>query len=175
MPNQLEKIVSEGAGALKETKAKIAGLTGVFAHLAREHGEVTALLLRVKASSAPDVRTALFPKIRAELLSHEKAELSVVYPAFREHPELVKFAEQHDKEAEDLERQIALVSKASTADPSWPDVFNELVEMVSGHVKEEEGAFFPEASRILGPNASNELLARYEGAKAEAAKGASIK
>jgi hypothetical protein len=62
-------------GAVKATKAKIKGLTGVFERLSREHGEVMALLLRVKASSHPEVRAELFPKIRAELLSHEKGEL----------------------------------------------------------------------------------------------------
>ncbi len=170
MPNQLENIASEGAGMLKEAKARALGLTGVFAHLAKEHGEVTALLLRVKASSDPSVRDQLFPRIRIELLSHEKGELAEVYPVFREHPELMKFADQHDSEARNLEQQIALVTETSTTDPTWQQHFQKLVDLVSEHVKEEEGTFFPEASRVLGREESNELLSRFERAKAEAVK-----
>jgi hypothetical protein len=47
MPHRTEKVVSEVMGAAKNAKAKLEGVHGVFQHLMREHGEVTALLLRV--------------------------------------------------------------------------------------------------------------------------------
>jgi hypothetical protein len=170
MPNPLEKAASEVMGAVKSTKARIAGLTGVFQHLAREHGEVTALLLRVKSSSDPKVRSELFPKIRQELLSHEKGELAEVYPAFRGNSELEHIASQHAREASQLEEKINGLSALAYDHPSWGDRFTELVGLVSEHVKEEEGEFFPTAERILGRENADRLLPRYEEAKARAAQ-----
>jgi hypothetical protein len=165
MPNGVEKVASKAVGAFKEAKAKIEGLTGVFAHLSKEHGEVTALLLRVKKTSDPEVRAELFPTIRAELLSHEKGELFDVYPSFREHPELVHFADVHDREAQELERRIGALESTEYQDERWPSLFSELVELVTKHVKEEEKAFFPTASRVLGREESETILARYERTK----------
>jgi hypothetical protein len=170
MPNPIEKAASEVMGAIKSTKARLTGLTGVFQHLAREHGEVTALLLRVKSSSDPKVRAELFPKIREELLSHEKGELAEVYPAFRGNSELEDIASQHDREASQLEERINALSVLTYDDPSWGGRFAELVELVSQHVKEEEGEFFPAAERILGREVADRLLPRYEEAKARAAQ-----
>ena len=168
MPNRVEELASHAMGVVKATKAKIKGLTGVFERLSREHGEVTALLLRVKASSDPKVRAELFPKIRAELLSHEKGELLDVYPAFREYAELVRFADEHDREAQDLQRQLGLLEQTDFADKAWPERFSRLVELVSRHVKEEENSFFPAASRVIGREGSERMLASYERTKTSA-------
>lgn len=94
--HRTEKAASKVMGTAKEAKAVLSSVTGVFKELMREHGEVTALLLRVKASSDAEVRSDLFPKIRAELVSHEKGELAEVYPVFRKHEQLAAYAEQHD-------------------------------------------------------------------------------
>jgi hypothetical protein len=172
MPNQLEKMASEAAGAIKGAKAKVEGLTGVFAHLSREHGEVTALLLRVNASRDPQVRRELFPDIRVQLLAHDKGEQLEVYPAFEKHEELAPFAREHDREVGELEQAIATIAKTDYGDEQWPRLFSELVDSVSHHVKEEEGTFFPAASRIFGREESERMVARYEAAKTDAMKGA---
>jgi hemerythrin superfamily protein len=168
MTNPIEKAASQVMGVVESTKARVSGLTGVFQHLAREHGEVTALLIRVKLSSDPKVRAELFPQIRKELLSHEKGELAVVYPAFRGYSELEKYASQHDREATSLEETIKGLSSLAYTDPSWGERFTTLVELVSAHVKEEEGEFFPAAERILGRESAARLLPRFEEAKARA-------
>jgi hemerythrin superfamily protein len=173
MPNPMEKAASEVMGAAKSVKARIEGLTGVFQHLAREHGEVTALLLRVKSSSDPKVRSELFPKIRQELLSHEKGELSVVYPQFRERAELAAIAEAHEREAGVLEQKINGLTAIPYTDPQWGARFTEIVQLVTEHVKEEEGEYFPAAERVLGKETAERLLGRYEAAKAQAAKAVS--
>jgi hypothetical protein len=165
MSHLVETVASKAMGALKSAKAKIGGLTGVFAQLSREHGEVTALLLRVKASSDPKVREELFPTIRAELLAHEKGELLEVYPAFREHAELADFADEHDREAQELQLQLEALEGVEYTDPKWADLFAELVQRVSRHVKDEESRFFPVASRILGPDEAERMLAQYQATK----------
>lgn len=170
MPNGIEKAASEVMGAVKSAKARLEGLTGVLQHLAREHGEVTALLLRVKASRDPKVRAELFPKIRAELLSHEKAELTNVYPVFREQPALAAFAEEHDNEAGELEAAIALVTATAYEDGVWQSRFEDLIALVTRHVQEEEGEWFPAAEDALGKPWTEEVLPRYEATKAKVMK-----
>lgn len=77
MPNRMDSMISKGAGMVKAVKARLEGLVGVFKTLAEQHGEVAALLKRLQHS--PDKRSELWPEIRRELLSHERAELREVY------------------------------------------------------------------------------------------------
>jgi hypothetical protein len=65
-------------------------------------------LLAGRGVSDGGVRRELFPKIRSELLSHEKAELQEVYPAFKQYPDLESMVMVHDEAAEELEELIAL-------------------------------------------------------------------
>lgn len=161
-----EKAASKVAGAAKEVKAMFEGVTGVFKELMREHGEVTALLLRVKGSANLDVRRELFPEIRAELVSHEKGELAEVYPAFLKHESLAGFAERHEGDAGTLERMITRLSAVPYEDASWGPMFDELVEAVARHVKEEENEFFPTASRTLGKATTEAMTPAFEAKKA---------
>jgi hemerythrin superfamily protein len=168
MPHRAEKVASEVMGIAKGAKAQVEGVHGVFQHLMREHGEVTALLLRVKASSDPKVRSEFFPLIRQELLSHEKGEVTDVYPAFAAHPELAEFAEEHEEDTSELEESIDLVTETPYDDERWSARFAELVDVVSAHVEKEESEYFPTASRVIGREQSEAMLARFEATKAKA-------
>jgi hemerythrin superfamily protein len=168
MPHRTEKVVSEVMGAAKNAKAKLEGVHGVFQHLMREHGEVTALLLRVKASSDPKVRADFFPLIRQELLSHEKGELTDVYPVFEKYPELAEFAEEHEEDATELQERIDLLTETPYEDDRWAPRFAELVDLVSAHVADEENKYFPAASKVIGREQSDEMLSRFEATKASA-------
>jgi hemerythrin superfamily protein len=150
MTNPVEELASKGMGAMKAGKATLEGLTGIFKRLAIEHGEVSALLLRVKSSSDPKVRAELFPKIRKELLSHEKGEMTVLYPVYREYAELAQIAEKHDMEAGQLEQMIATVEQTEYQDAAWASHFDALVDLVKRHVAEEEDEFFPKGEKALG-------------------------
>jgi hypothetical protein len=163
--HRTEKAASKVMGAAKSAKATLESVTGVFKELMREHGEVTALLTRVMMSSESDVRAELFPKIRAELLSHEKGELAEVYPVFKKHEDLAGYAEMHEREAGTLERQIQRLSAMAYDAPEWASAFADLVNAVSHHVKEEESEYFPVASKTLGKKVTEAMTARYEAKK----------
>ncbi len=171
MPTRTEGFASTVMGAVKSAKATVEGLRGVFKKLTQEHGEVTALLLRVKASSDEDLRRDLFPKIRAELLAHESGERSEVYPVFRQHPELEKIAADHDREATELEQMLDQLDHTPVTDPSWGPSFEKLVELVSHHTHEEENDYFPEAMKVLGDEEAERLLEPYEQARARLLAG----
>lgn len=170
MPNRMEKVASEVLGAAKATKARVEGVTGVFEQLTREHGEVIALLMRVRMSSELEVRAELMPKIRAELLSHEKGEATDVYSVFRQHDDLVDFAEEHETDVGQLEEAIAQLSALRYDDELWPSRFDDLYDLVLRHTRDEEGEYFPAASHALGREQSEQILTRYRITKAQAMK-----
>jgi len=165
MPNRIEEATSAAMGALKDVKATVKGLSGVFKHLMEEHGKVSALITRVKMSSDEDVRARLYPTIRSELLGHETGELKVVYPAMAPYPEISGIADEHARDAGELERQIAEVDRHSYGDASWGPAFDRLAEMVQKHVAREESDYFPKAQKAMGDNLAKQLLPNFESAK----------
>lgn len=167
MPNRVEELASNAMGKMKAAKATVTGLTGVFKTLTEEHGKVSALLMRVKMSSDADVRRTLFPTIRKELLSHEAGERTVVYPALRAHPETAQMADEHDRDANELEQLIGQLHLLNVEDPAWGPTFTKLVAHVQTHTTEEENKYFQKASKVLRA-AAEDLDARYQTARAEA-------
>jgi len=150
MPTNVEKVASKIMGTAKKAKGTLEGLSPVFKTLMEEHGQVSALLLRLKASSDLETRRRLWPTIRKELLSHEKAEVAVVYPMFKQDAETSQLAVEHDEEADQLSSQIGRLEELDLADPAWDPLFQQLVELVTHHVHEEESSIFPAGQRRLG-------------------------
>lgn len=164
MTNKIEELASKAMGAAKAAKATVEGIDGVFRHLEREHGEATALLLRLKLSTDPAKRRELWHTARAELLSHERAEMAVVYPEFRNDPELRLMATEHDQDAQGLEEAIAALDAVSADSESWQPTLERVIELVQEHVRDEEDEYFPIADRAF-KDRSRELLERFEAAK----------
>jgi hypothetical protein len=164
MTHPVEELASKAMGAVKAGKATLHGLTGIFTTLAEEHGEVTALLLRVRSSSEGKVRAELFPKIRAELLSHESAEMKVLYPAYREYPEIAAIADEHDEQATELQELIDKLAHTEYQDPKWAHEFDALIALVKQHAAEEETDYFVKAQRVFGERAK-QLESEYKSAK----------
>jgi hemerythrin superfamily protein len=167
MTNKIEELASKAVGTAKAAKATLEGLNGVFRHLVREHGEVSALLLRLKTSSDPKVRRELWPTIRKELLSHEQAEKREVYPAFRSDPDTQSMADEHDTDAEELEEAINEVTSTAPDTPAWQPALERLIQLVQEHVRDEEEVYFPIADRVF-KDRSDDMLQRFETAKTEA-------
>ena len=165
MPNRMDSMISKGAGMVKAVKARLEGLVGVFKTLAEQHGEVAALLKRLQHS--PDKRSELWPEIRRELLSHERAELREVYPVLRQYGETRVLAEHHDQEASELESLIQRLDLITTDD--WRPLFDQLVETVLHHANEEEEKIFPNAQDAIGHDAARELEQRFLSAKKQIA------
>lgn len=150
MPTHLEKATSKVMGTAKKAKGTVQGLSGVFKTLMKEHGEVSALLLRVKAGADAETRARLWKTIRTELLAHEKGELAVVYPVYEAYPETSQLAVEHNQEAQQLASLIGRIEELEPNDRQWMSLFDELIELVQHHVKEEEGTIFPAGQRAFG-------------------------
>lgn len=165
MSNHMDTLISKGKGKMKAMQARLDGVVGVFKTLTEQHGEVEALLSRVKHDA--DKRQDLWPKIRTELRSHERAEVQEVYPALRDrHQEpLSALADQHDAEATELEQLIRRLDLIEITSDAWGKLFEQLVDTVVTHATEEETEIFPLAQSVLGEARAKQLDKKFLAAK----------
>jgi hypothetical protein len=163
MPSRTDQMISKTKGAMKAVKATAKGLGGVFRVLMVQHGEAAALLHRAKAN--PSKRLELWPVIREELISHERAELRVLYPELRGLPGLTAWVDHHDREASELESLIGRLHELDPRSAGWANLFDDLIDLVERHVSEEESEIFPRAHDALGATRSRELEDRFMAAK----------
>jgi hypothetical protein len=170
MPNTIEQLSVKAVGTVKAVKAGFNGLRGVFLHLAEEHGEVSAMMKHVSKSNDEQVRREHYAKIRAELLSHERAELAEVYPSLARYETTREIAELHAREATQLESAIRAVDALDPASAAWGLAFERLLALVEEHVDHEEKHFFPKAQAAIGEQAAEALRTPYENAKSSAKK-----
>jgi hemerythrin superfamily protein len=155
----MDSMMSKGKGTLHAWKARIEGLVGVFKTLAEQHAAVLALMERVQTEQ--EKRAELWPKIRSELRSHEHAEIREVYPVLRELEDTRRYADHHGTEAKKLEELIDRIDATDMSLAMWPRLFDELVDMVTTHAKEEETLIFPRAQTAIGKARSKELDVRF--------------
>jgi hemerythrin superfamily protein len=160
MANRMDTLVSKTRGVAKSVKARMDGLTGVFATLAKQHGEAASLLETVVAN--PEKRVDLWPQIRTALLAHERAEMHVLYPSLRLIPETQALAEHHDIEAHALEGMIEHLDTLPIESEMFGKLFVELADTVKNHATvEEEQEIFPIALRAIGETRAREIDVRY--------------
>lgn len=169
MPNRLDSILSQGFGKAKGLKARLTGLVGVFEVIAEQHGEVTALMERARTSD--EKFTELWPTIKRELLSHEKAETQEVFPPIRANEATRALAERHDAEAVALETLIGQVDQLAIGSQARKDTYQRLIDTVLHHAKEEEKDIFPKAQEALGKPRIEALEAPFLAAKKQIAEG----
>jgi hemerythrin superfamily protein len=153
MPNRMHSFVAKTAGKVKAVKARLDGLVGVFKTLAEQHAEVKVLLRKLQDN--PEMKAELWPDIRRNLLSHEKAELNEVYSVLRVHAPTAELADHHDEEAAEMQ---GLIDEIETADSeTWQMLYDELVDSVSFHAAEEEKEIFPKAQQVIGDKVAKQL------------------
>jgi hemerythrin superfamily protein len=168
MANTIEQLGVSALGTLKAVKAGLNGLRGVFLHLAEEHGELAALMKQLGQSRDPQLRREEYPKIRAQLLAHERAELAEVYSAL-DSKDTRESVALHHREAAELETALRALDALNPESDAWSLAFDRLFTLVEQHVEEEEQELFPKAQAAIGEEAAQALLTRYEAAR-DAAK-----
>jgi hemerythrin superfamily protein len=159
MPNRIDEVIAKTKGAAKAVKARVDGLTGVFATLAKQHTEVSSLMGNVKLDATK--RDDLWPKIRTALLTHERAEMRVLYPELRMHDQLRALANSHDAEALELERMIHDLDMVEITSDTWRNLFDRLADTVARHAREEENDIFPKAQNALGKDRAQQLDSKF--------------
>ncbi len=159
MANRMDHASPKTNGATKAVKAHADGLTGIFATLARQHAEAASLLGDLTEGRA--ARAELWPKVRVALLTHERAEMRVLYPELRMHDTLRAVANSHDAEASELERMIHDLDDIDLASTTWDHLIERLASTVAHHAREEEREIFPRAQRVIGTDRAKDLEHKF--------------
>ncbi len=157
MPNPIKNIAAKGAGKAGAAQAMAKGLSGVFVTLAEQHHEVSTLLSRAAAAEDAEKRRDLWTEIKKQLVSHERAELTTVYPALGGDSRTEDIVRLHAEEAEELERAINQIDALSFDSPDWQRQVQHLTKLVKRHASEEEGEFFSRAQEVLGKDGAKRL------------------
>jgi hemerythrin superfamily protein len=171
MPNPLETVAAKTAAKAANVGARAKGLTGVFAKLAEQHQEASVLLKRAAGADDVQKRRDLWATLRRELLSHERAERQVVYPALEDVADMQDIVQRHAEEADTLEAAITEIDIAGCSSPNWPTHMQRLIALVQKHVDEEEDDFFPRAQEALGKQATRDLEDPFMAAKERVMEG----
>lgn len=165
MPNLIEQASAKLAGKVGGVQASFDGLKGVFRKLVEEHKEVAVLLKRARASHDPEKRADLWAKLRAELVSHERAEINHVYHEFLPTGDGVDLGEAHEVEADELEVLVAELDALAFDADEWQPAMDRLQQTVLRHAAREEEHYFPRLQEAIGAVRATELEELYIRAK----------
>jgi hemerythrin superfamily protein len=157
MPNTVENFAAKTAGKAAGLRARAQGLVGVFNVLAQQHEQAASLLTRAKQAHDPAKRRDLWSQVRRELICHERAELSSVYPVIEENPMSADIARAHADSARELEAAMADVDALGYDSDNWQSSLESLIQLVQRHVEQEEKEFFPRAQHTIGKEAAHAL------------------
>jgi hypothetical protein len=164
MPNGIEKTIAKTAGVAKAAKARIQGLSGVFNTLAEQHTEASVLLQRTRAATGAKQQN-LWKEVKAELLSHERAELQEIYRVLGEYPRLRDVVASHGMDATTLEAAIEQVDACAFDTEDWAYALDALLYLVQQHAEQEEQVFFPVAIDVIGKQKAKALEQPFEAAR----------
>lgn len=157
--------MSKAQGMAKQAKAKLSGDHGILNTLAKEHGEVAALMTRIEASKddndGADLRRDLFEKMVVELLSHAHAEERQFYAALERYPEGENKMKEARNEHHEIERIIGELDGIPYSSTEWMARFSELQELVLHHVDEEESDVFEIAKDVMSKDELQALDQTY--------------
>jgi hemerythrin superfamily protein len=136
-------------------------LTGVFVTLADQHRQVLELLRHAGAVEDAALRQERWVEARRRLLSHERAEATVVYAALEGVDTADTLLHQHTQQALELETAIQDLDEADAESDQWIERLRDVMALVDDHVRDEETDFFQRAQRLLGENTARDLDERF--------------
>lgn len=175
----MKKIV-EGAGKVpgiaRQIASKLSREHGILNTLAKEHGEVSALLRlihleRKRGAHASDegviTRVRLLTTLSIELLAHSRAEEEVLYEALERSPEVQEQMKHSREEHGAMERLLLELLSIEYSSDRWLEAYEELLAKVQHHVDEEEDAVFAIAQERYSKKELKELDERFQERRAE--------
>jgi hypothetical protein len=156
MPTPVESFAAKTVGKAAGLRSR-QGLVGVFNVLAQQHEEAATLLSHTQEADNPEKRKQLWSAVRCDLICHERAELSTVYPVFSGNPTGADISRQHAEGARELESAIAAVDALGFESTRWREALQRLSHLIQRHVEQEEQEFFFRAQDTIGKEAAQAL------------------
>jgi hemerythrin superfamily protein len=107
--------------------------------------------------------------VTIELVRHAVAEEMHLYPAVRRHvPDGDTIADKELSDHAEVERVLAELEKADTADGNFTTLIHRLIGDVSEHVRDEENNLFPQLAKHASPEDLLRLGEQVQSAKEKA-------
>ncbi len=157
--------LSKAQGMAKQAAAKLSGEHGILNTLAKEHGEVSALMMRIEATEdsadGASTRQEVFEKMVVELLSHAHAEEREFYAVLERYPESQAKAKHSATEHHEIERLINEIDAIPYSSSQWMTKFKTLKDTVEHHVQEEEHEIFDLAKEVISKDELKALDQRF--------------
>ncbi|HYF59095.1 MAG TPA: hemerythrin domain-containing protein [Burkholderiaceae bacterium] len=126
-----------------------------------DHTHVMAAFHQYRIDDRSRVRRALVDQICLALEVHATLEEEIFYPAMRDAAEDRDLVDDRlVPEQEEMRELIARLRSTDADDPSFDPTFMELMRLVIHHVAEEETVLLPDAERVLGREALQDVGAR---------------
>lgn len=155
-------LAGPGPGRAGATGRPLSGYQGIFRQLAREQGETFRMLCRLASShEGSEVRGALFPLLRGELLAQGRAAEQELYAPLREHAqtaELVRRGRERHGRVEELVERLRVEGCHAA---SWTGLVRDLAELYGDHVRAEQDELYPAARDALTADEADRMSSRY--------------
>lgn len=154
-------------GSAKQAVSVLQGRTGIFAVLAKEHGQVSALMRQAVKAASAGKRNELLRRIRVELMSHDQAEEMTLYQSLSRIPSMKDIIVQSQLEHEELEQLLSIALSSAAEGPDAHRHLAMLQEAVERHIEREETRVFTLAEKHLSAERVVYLEQSFKHLKAE--------
>jgi hemerythrin-like domain-containing protein len=134
--------------------------------------DMLSQLEKIAAGEATDEQRSeqLLREIEAELRVHSQVEEEIFYPAFKEataDTDDVKLYYEALEEHHVVDLVLPEIPESPAGTPDFAAKVKVLKDLVTHHVKEEEGQLFPKAKRALGKDELERLADQIDRRKTE--------
>ncbi|AZD08611.1 Repair of Iron Centers di-iron protein [Pseudomonas chlororaphis] len=140
--------------------------------LLADHERVKAILTQLSESTERGIkkRTDLLNKLEMEIAVHTQLEEQILYPAFKKAGGKEQQVMYYEAKEEHRTVDSLVLPDLKATDPSAPEFAGRVKvvkELLEHHIEEEESTMFPQARKLLGKAALEQLGGEMEALKAE--------
>ncbi|SDT61544.1 hemerythrin domain-containing protein [Pseudomonas prosekii] len=137
-----------------------------------DHERVKAILTQLSDSTERAVkkRVELINKLEMEITIHTRLEEEVLYPAYKKAGGKEEEVMYYEAKEEHRTVDSLVLPDLKVTDPSTPEFAGRVKvvkELLEHHIEEEETEMFPQAKKLLGKAALEELGQQMEALKAQ--------
>lgn len=140
--------------------------------LQADHERVKGILAQLSESTDRGIkkRTELLAKLEMEIAIHTRLEEEILYPAFKEAGGKEQDIMYYEAKEEHRTVDSLVLPDLKVTDPSTPEFAGRVKvvkELLEHHIEEEETEMFPQAKKLLGKAALEDMGAKMEAMKAQ--------
>ena len=153
---------SEEARAKARAKAEAAARPGDWlSQILNHHRQIEALFAAVKSATTAEARREAQKRLAVILTGHSVAEEAAIYPALAADKQ-VGHAELAYQEQSAAKMEMGLLERLDPMSQDYLDKLEHIRGAVAHHVYSEEGTWFLELAKDVGPEEQAMITQRYK-------------